>query len=287
MKLTRVWLTILPLAGLVVLGPRAQDSRSVDEQESEFDALYRQIHSTYDDLANDPDADRPVELEGPWDRPDLSSGLRALRRANPVLTETCKKEALRDAIASHSRLKSATPDESLAAVRKHVRERQGIVSKEGVSIEAFFRHLTECKGFCGPHAVELLSCHVLSVSGSDHDIVLFDWDSSYVESEYNQGVVARYTDRARRERARRILLIGRASPPGSSVHNMQLSAERVLALKDRFIERGVEEARIATLWLGEEPPQLEAWMAERYGFGPLMREVGTDPFNQSVVVVIY
>jgi outer membrane protein OmpA-like peptidoglycan-associated protein len=287
MKLTRIWLTILPLAGLAVVATWAQDSRSAGEQESEFDALYRQIHNTYDDLANDPDADQPLELEGPWDRPDLSSGLRALRRANPVLTQTCKKEALRNAIASHSRLKGATTDQSLAAVRKHVRERQAIVTKEGVSVEGFFRHLTECKGFCGPHAVELLSCHVLSVSGSDHDIVLFDWDSSYIENEYNRGVVARFTDRARRETARRILLIGRASPPGGSVHNMQLSAERVLALKDRFVERGVAETRIATLWLGEEPPQLEAWMAKRYGFGGLLLEVGPDPFNQSVVVVIY
>ena len=128
---------------------------------------------------------------------------------------------------------------------------------------------------------------MLSVSGSDHDIVLFDWDSSYVDSEYNRGVVARYSDRVRSEPARRILLIGRASPPGSNAHNMQLSAERARAVKDRFVVRGVSEDRIAPLWLGEEPPQLESWTAERYGFGPLMRKLGPDPFNQSVVVVIY
>jgi outer membrane protein OmpA-like peptidoglycan-associated protein len=164
---------------------------------------------------------------------------------------------------------------------------QDFVRSHGISYSDYLREISECRSFCAPVVARLMQCQVLSVARNPHGIVLFDLDSSSVDTRYRNGALSNVVTQLGKDPARRVALIGRASLLGDLRYNRRLSAQRALAVRDRLIDLGIEPARLETMWFGWEPPQLSAWVADQYGMRDLFERVGELHINQSVVAVVY
>jgi len=234
------------------------------------------------------DDPEPARFPGSEEQPAWFQALVVTRDDNPLLDRQCKREAMSLSLDTLRRTHGMEPgDEAVAVAAEHIRQHRDFISGHRISYAEYLRQISECRSFCAPLVASLVRCHVLSVSRLPHSIVGFELDSAEVAGRFDRGLLAEVAERMGSQPDAKILLVGRASRIGDLRYNRRLSAQRALAVKDRLVARGVPEARIETLWLGWEPPQISESVAAEYGFEDLYRSEGTHRINQSVVLVVY
>ncbi len=228
-----------------------------------------------------------VKFSGPAERPELYEVLTLTKRSNPLLTENCRKEAANIAVSALAEAKDLQEIEAVHMAAQHVSEKQAFVTENGISYADYFKHIIECKEFCRPLVAHLISCHVLAVANHEHGIVLFDYDSDHIKSDYASGLIEEIAQRLGRDPGLRVLVVGRASRTGKLRYNRALSGRRALAVEDQLVAKGIGPARIRSMWFGWEEPQINEWIAEEYGLEREFREYDQLQMNQSVVMVLY
>jgi outer membrane protein OmpA-like peptidoglycan-associated protein len=249
---------------------RATEISTLDELIDEFMTASRAT-------ADRPGGEERAEFPGAEGRPDWFQLLAVTRAENPLLEEQCKAQALELSVAHFGEVQGIDDErEAVRAAAEHI-----------ISYSDYLRDISECRSFCAPVVARLMQCQVLSVARKPHGIVLFDLDSSALDTRYEDGALSNLVTQLGKDPARRVALIGRASRLGDLRYNRRLSARRALAVRDRLIDLGVEAARLETMWFGWEPPQLSAWVADQYGMRGLYDRVGELRINQSVVAVVY
>jgi outer membrane protein OmpA-like peptidoglycan-associated protein len=255
---------------------------------SSLDELIDEFMTASNATAGRPGGDERAEFPGEEGRPDWFQLLAVTRAENPLLEEQCKKQALELSVAHFGEVQGIEDEQAaVRAAAEHIRMHQDFVRSHGISYSDYLREISECRSFCAPVVARLMQCQVLSVARNPHGIVLFDLDSSSVDTRYRNGALSNVVTQLGKDPARRVALIGRASRLGDLRYNRRLSAQRALAVRDRLIDLGIEPARLETMWFGWEPPQLSAWVADQYGMRDLFESVGELRINQSVVAVVY
>jgi len=256
--------------------------------QTEIDSLVSEFLATSEAVADRPDGKRPVAFTGSKERPDWYQALVVTNKANPLLEEECKKEAL--SISVETLRKAHGIEEESAALQQaahHMREHQDFAASHSISYADYLNEIASCRAFCAPLVAHLVRCQVLAVSHSPHGILLFDLDSDQVDPRYENGLIDEAVEALQEDPGSRVLLAGRASKIGDLRYNRRLSARRALAVRDKLIEQGAPADRVKTMWFGWEPPQISSWIASRYGLDSLYAREGGHRMNQSVMLVIY
>lgn len=207
--------------------------------------------------------------------------------ANPMLSDDCHQDAMKQAILTLAEHKHLEPVEAVGMGRGHLAERQAKVEEREVTYADYIEHIGECKAFCGPLVKELIGCHVTAVRNLDRDIVFFPLDSYTVEGSASTNAVAQVANRLVDDPNLGVLLIGRASRVGNVGYNRRLSGLRAGAVGDALTGRGVDADRVKRLTFGYEPPQIDERIAGAYGYGELYDQIGNLRMNQSVLMVLY
>ena len=84
-----------------------------------------------------------------------------------------------------------------------------------------------------------------------------------------------------------VALIGRASIPGGPVPNFTLSAKRITSVWHRLAKEGIPVDRIVAIPIGEDEPHIDLQLAIDYGLDGDFADVGAQPLNQSVYMVVF
>ena len=226
------------------------------------------------------DINRPIDLEG-----DQWGGNASTSKSNPLVTEACQKEAMRDAINGFVEHDHLEPEEAVAKIKGHMTERAKAL--ESITYSDYIAHIAKCKKLCGKTVKKLMGCHIEAVTNLDHELVFFDLDSTYVKDTYRRGPIGRLADSVEDAPEKNILLIGRASRIGQAGYNRTLSRRRARSVRDTFLDMGVEADRIKLLAFGYEPPQIEETLAQAYDLAELYERLGNHKMNQSVMMVVY
>lgn len=230
---------------------------------------------------------KKVKFPGTPERPKLYEVLQVTKRENPLMTADCRREAAKSAVMNLSAAKGLSEEQAVQKALEHAREIQAQAKQGELSYADYLKHIVECRGFCRPLVAHLINCHVLAVSNHDHGIVLFEYDSDDVGTYAVHGVVQEVAQILLRDPERRVLLIGRASRTGELRYNRRLSGRRALAVNDVLVEKGIEPSRIRSMWFGWEEPQIDEWIAQEYGLGTELPQLGKLQMNQSVMMVLY
>ena len=254
------------------------------------EALDREIRAL-SDLARGR-ADGPIEHAEDLNR-TLPEGAGQLgynavtSNANPLVSDDCHRDAMRDAILSLAEHEHLSPREAVDMGRGHLAEREAHIEEGEVTYADYIEHIAACKAFCGPLVKELIGCHVTAVKNLERDIVFFPLDSFEVAGAESARAIQHVADSLDVDGARRVLLVGRASRIGQLGYNRRLSGQRANAVRDRLATMGVDADRVRTLVFGYEPPQIDGEIAGAYGYGDLFARIGVDRMNQSVLMVVY
>lgn len=235
--------------------------------ESEVDEeLMEAIHEDLDsiDFHGDPKGDETV---------DSIFGANPLTGdGNPLLSTNQRKRWLSTAIASVG----------FDTVDKHLKQQAKRLKQGKVDRSEWYDHVASCKKICNPVVQGLLYEHVRQVSTHPHFLLTFGTGSADLSHENSQAL-EQFVDAAA-ERGAQFLLIGRGSRTGNREFNRALSARRVESVKRSLQRFGVATDAVSGFWLGYEPPQISAEIAQVYR---LDRELGDLERNQSVMVVAY
>lgn len=290
-------LGLVLLAGMLVLAPAAvlaQESGSSDANDDLMthidEALEAEIQELSDlargrtsgPIENVEDLNRVLpEGEGQLGYNAVTSD------ANPVLSDDCHQQAMKQAIVTLSRHEGMTPAEAVRMGHRHLAEREAAIEEGEVTYADYIEHIAECKAFCGPLIKELIGCHVAAVRNLDHDVVFFPLDSYEVIGGESERAVAHVAERLNSQPDLGVLLIGRASRIGNVGYNRRLSGLRAAAVGDALTGQGVASERVKRLTFGYEPPQIDQTIADAYGYGDLYSRLGNQRMNQSVLLVLY
>ncbi len=285
---------------LEVLGLSNGESKEVTELKKRFQkSISHDVHeSALTAVNNKTFGSTEVELEkdaegnlNPLTGLTVGRELLSDGSPNPFLTDQCKKEAAKAALAHLAFYKKTSSREEAEAMLHAHGEHQGksFATANGVSYAKYLAHISECKEICRPMMATYASCHVLSVSKLDHSIVLFDTGSSTVSDDEAETV--RIASRKLKGNGRLdALLIGRASrlgPRSNPQFNRRLSGSRSMAVRDILLEAGLAEDRVHVVALGWEIPRLSQEVAQAYKLQALFQEKKEAAMNQSVIIVLY
>ena len=231
---------------------------------------------------------RELDLTGKNGEIVIHGGYATTSMKNPLVSDKCRAESLAKAVLNLQREKDLTQDQAFEKAEEHLRSQQEKFSK-GITFSNWIKHIAACKAFCNVTIVNLLQCHIESVSKHPNEIVLFDFDSYSIKPEFDSNNISRFANDIVNNPSKSILLLARASQAGTAGkdYNRRLSQLRGSAVKKAFLSRKVPHDRIKVQHLGNEEPQLNEWMAELYGLQHVYQHVGATAMNQSVLMVLY
>ena len=266
--------------------------KSFKHDDPEIESMIEEFLKTSKAIEGRESGEQNVQFEGPKNQRNYYQVLVVTNSSNPLLDAACRKEAMEYAIKSIGRFEGHDEheyEETKDAAKNHMKEHQEFIRENEISYSEYLQEISECKEFCAPFIAKLVKCHVLSVARREHGIALFALNSDDVTSEYENGSITEIAQKLRENSAFRVLLVGRASYIGGLLYNRELSGRRAFAVRDKLIEKGINAARINTMWFGWEPPQISQWIVDEYGyfFPQLFNEKGERQMNQSVELVLY
>ncbi|MFQ5511685.1 MAG: OmpA family protein [Candidatus Krumholzibacteriia bacterium] len=280
-------LALLAAVAVIAFAPRAasQTAQSPEKrnEDSRLERLAGELGRELVPYTRDPSLDSiGVAHPGAGD-----FDLVVLADNNPAISDECYKMVLQHAadamMHSHPEL---SRQEALARGIAHVREMRQAAAREGRTYGAFFRHVVDCQEWCQPLVVGLEKCHVEAVSQSEPRGVFFGYNSDRIEKSA-ETVFGTVSGELARDAEARVLLVGRASRTGDKLYNRRLSQRRTLAVQEALVAHGVESSRIHVMWIGWEPPQINAHIAGVYGLGDVYASEGETAINQSVMIVVF
>jgi len=191
---------------------------------------------------------------------------------NPLINSGHRKRWLSTAIAGVG----------FEKVDKHLKKQAKELKAGKIDRSQWYDHVAVCTKICNPVVQGLLYEHVRQVTTHPHLLLTFPSGSADLGPE-GLRAMEQFVDAAV-SRGAEFLLIGRGSRTGNREINRTLSARRVEAVKAEMRHFGVASEAISGFWLGYEPPQISAEIAQAYridqGIGDLQR-------NQSVMLVAF
>ncbi len=231
---------------------------------------------------------RELDLTGKNGEIVIHGGYAATSMKNPMVSEKCRTESLVKAVLNLQHEKDFSHDQAFEKAEEHIRSQQEDFSK-GITFSNWIKHIAACKAFCNVAILNLLQCHIESVSKHPNEIVLFDFDNYSIKPEFDNNHISRFANDIVNDPSKSILLLARASQAGTAgtEYNRKLSILRGNAVKRAFLSRKVPHDRIKVQHLGNEQPQLNEWMVELYGLLDVYQRVGATAINQSVLMVLY
>lgn len=231
---------------------------------------------------------RELDLTGNNGEIVIHGGFATTSMKNPMVSEKCRTESLAKAVLHWQHEEGFTDDQAFEVAEGHLRSQQEDIRK-GITFTDWIKHIAACKVFCNVAVLNLLQCHVESVSKHPHDIVLFDFDSYLVKTEFENNIISRFAKEILNDPSKNILLLARASQAGTAGkdYNRKLSLLRGNAVHSALVSKRVPQEQIMVQHLGNEEPQLNEWIAELYGITDVYQQVGATAINQSVLMVLY
>jgi len=242
----------------------------------------------------EPEETGEVKYIPPVDK-DPENSTAVMNTANPMVDAQCRAEVEDLHVKSYARLHEVSEDVAFREIRAHYTElRERMRKVERVTPGMVLHHIAECDEFCLPRNILLTSCHIYAVSQADRrEIVFFDYDESFVRPEF-WGPIRDVAEDVLAAPDNRLLLIGRASKPGSDDYNVALSHRRTARVIDMLREHGVPEDKMTLLTIGEYTPNLDRKLLDRYAMADaaeMVQAAGADDefhkLNQSVLLVVY
>lgn len=273
------------LLGVTLSLPALPQSTESEEEKarSRLERLVGELERELVPYAMDPALDS-LSIQSPG---ESDFDLVLLADDNPAISDDCYKIVLHHASeAMMHRHPELGRHEALMRGIAHVREMRETAAGEGRTYGAFFRHVVDCQEWCQPLVAGLEKCHIEAVGQLGPRAVFFAYNDDQVQPEEAASLAAVATELGHDPDAR-VLLVGRASRIGDKLYNRELSERRTVAVQNALIEHGVEAARIQSMWIGWEPPQISSVVAGVYGFGDLYAAKGETAVNQSVMMVIF
>lgn len=288
---TDVWtifsVCLLALA-LLSSASHAQQDNADSAQIDAYTRSLNELFATSETISDQTGGDAPVVFDGEFDDPRWLQGLTVTKSDNPMLEQSCRRQAVQAVSTQAAEIMHIEDDEmAVEALLEHMDEHASFIRENEISYADYLRSLAECETYCAPLVSALMQCHILSVARKPHGIVMFDIGSARIAPAYNVGVINEIVNEYKQMPDASILLVGRASQIGDLRYNRRLSGERSLAVRDELIAAGIPLERIRPIWFGWEPPQIDEFMATEYGIGDLYRSNGADELNQSVMMVLF
>ena len=135
--------------------------------------------------------------------------------------------------------------------------------------------------------IRLLKCHIETAAQADRQLVLFDLNSSEIHDSDQQRLRS-WAAEIRSNPDTQALVVGRASrTPSGWKFNYDLSVARARSVAQTLIREGVPSDNVQVLGIGLQSPQIDTWIASRYGHQDEFERFGELALNQSAVVVLY
>jgi len=226
---------------------------------------------------------------------DPANPTAVMNENNPMVGDQCRAEVNELHAKSYARLNDVSQDVAVQEIQQHYKNlRKRMNNVDELTPGMVLRHVAECEEFCFPRKVFLTTCHVYAVSQAERrEIVFFEYDESYVPAEFWKTIES-VAEEVTASDAVKLLLVGRASEPGSDDYNVALSHRRTARVIDLLNEHGVSDERITFLTIGEYTPNLDRELLGRYqmaGAAEMIQaenaEDQHDKLNQSVLMVVY
>ena len=147
-------------------------------------------------------------------------------------------------------------------------------------------HEAECP-VCGPLNAAEIECHKAAVKKSPiRELVMFDYASDVLRGGY-VATIQEIRALLDEDSDLQVALIGRASIPGGPVPNFELSAKRISSVWHGMAKAGVPIDRIIAIPIGEDEPHIDLQLAIDYGLDGDFADLGQQPLNQSVNMVVF
>ncbi len=216
---------------------------------------------------------------------------RAISVPGGLVSDDCKHFA-RGFLAKRLMMEESGLSEiaAMAKVISHLQEQRvtyaKLAGKEGLKRSDVAIHDAECP-ICGPLNAAEIACHKSAVKNSPiRELVMFDFASDVLRGGYLL-TVGRINELLDKNPELQVALIGRASIPGGPVPNFTLSAKRITSVWHALAKAGVPIDRIVAIPIGEDEPHIDLQLAIDYGLEGDFADVGQQPLNQSVYMVVF
>ncbi|MFQ5663610.1 MAG: PEGA domain-containing protein [Terriglobia bacterium] len=168
---------------------------------------------------------------------------------------------------------------------RHLRGYKAELARGNTSKQAWYQHLQACEKVCRPVVTEVFKRHIRWLRRSGFTVIYFPLNQHRLTDEDTARVgqfVAEH-DLAQ-DRSRQVLLVGRASRIGGQQYNLELSRKRVESVTQELAAQLPDaDARLRTVHLGFEPPQISPAVAEFLRLDPSLNQV---QHNQSVMLIL-
>ncbi len=244
-------------------------------------------------LKKDPQAAEEYQaLRAQMDPPAQAAKARArppVVKASPVVDHPDNLVNIARLRAEAGGAEAGDPRAVAIAAREIDDHMAAMKGKEMPNALAVWDHLHTCE-ICGPIILSHFKAHTDAVAALPRAIVLFAYDSDAVPpANYAEGgPMFRFAQRMAQDPDWKLLILGRASRIGDLEYNRGLSQRRAQAIREVFEGTfGITYDRLLDLALGWEPPQIDGWLADKYGLKKLFDEVGKLQVNQSALLVLY
>jgi len=234
------------------------------------------------------------KIPGKVQIPDPTSqnfATRAVSVPGGLVSEECKQFA-RGFLAKRLMIEDAglAQEAAMAKVIGHLREQRltyaKIAGTEGLKRSEAAIHEAECP-ICGPLNAAEIACHTTAVKKSPiRELVMFDYASDVLRGGY-VATIREIKALLDEDPDLQVALIGRASIPGGPVPNFALSAKRISSVWHEMAKAGVPVDRIVAIPIGEDEPHIDLQLAIDYGLEGDFTNLGQQPLNQSVNMVVF
>lgn len=224
------------------------------------------------------------------------SPVTVVNKDNPLVSESCRQDVQANVIGNFAIKKNISQTLAKRRLQRHLNKIRAEWAAKGwqkLSPSDVFSHIAECDDLCGPMLAQLSQCHIWAVAQSPAKTLLtFEVDKyswSKVTAVYPTSLPELAASAIGND-THRVAIIGRASRDGPADHNLILSLRRANTIRNRLIGMGIAPEYITLVWLGEQTPQIQGPIIERYGLTELYNELGANrklAVNRSVMAVVY